>query len=63
MSARGKKLQVLGWTLFIVCSFFYMASSIRNDDMIGLGGGIFFFLACLVFLVPILAGKPFRDDE
>jgi hypothetical protein len=37
----------------------FIASSIRNGDMLGLLGGIFFLLACFVFLIPyaMAAGK------
>ena len=38
--------------LFIVSALAFIASSIRNGDMLGLAGGIFFLLACFVFLIP-----------
>lgn len=49
MAAR---LQILGWILFIISALAFMASSIRNGDMLGLIGGAFFLLACFVFLLP-----------
>jgi hypothetical protein len=53
------RLQILGWVLFIVSALAFIASSIKNGDMFGLVGGIFFLLACFVFLIPyaISAGK------
>jgi hypothetical protein len=47
---RGKKYEVWGWLLFVVSALFFIASSIRNGDMIGLLGGGFFLLACVFFL-------------
>lgn len=49
-SRKGKKREVLGWLLFVVSALFFIASSIRNGDMTGLLGGVFFLLACAVFL-------------
>ncbi len=42
----------LGWMLFVVSAAFFMASSIRAGDVVGLLGGVFFLLACFAFLVP-----------
>ena len=59
ISARGrsgadvaKKIQILGWVLFIVSACAFIASSLRSGDTLGLLGGIFFLLACFVFLIP-----------
>ncbi|MDQ4063084.1 MAG: hypothetical protein M3122_04125, partial [Actinomycetota bacterium] len=49
-TGKGKKYDLWGWLLFVVSALFFIASSIRNGDMIGLLGGIFFLLACVVFL-------------
>jgi hypothetical protein len=46
------KIQILGWVLFIVSACGFIASSIRSGDSFGLFGGLFFLLACFVFLVP-----------
>jgi len=46
------RLQITGWILFIVSALAFMASSIKNGDMLGLIGGAFFLLACFVFLIP-----------
>jgi hypothetical protein len=46
------RIQILGWVLFIVSALGFIASSIRNGDTLGLIGGIFFLLACFVFLIP-----------
>jgi energy-coupling factor transporter transmembrane protein EcfT len=47
---KDKKHDLWGWLLFVISALFFIASSIRNGDMIGLLGGIFFLLACVVFL-------------
>ena len=47
-----KKHDLLGWMLFVVSAAFFMASSIRAGDVVGLLGGVFFLLACVAFLVP-----------
>jgi hypothetical protein len=40
----------IGWALFLVCSFFYIASAWVNKDVLALVGGILFCLACLLFM-------------
>ena len=48
----AKKIQILGWVLFIVSACAFIASSLKSGDVLGLIGGIFFLLACFVFLIP-----------
>ena len=47
----GKRYELWGWILFTVSALFFIASSLRNGDMVGLLGGVFFLLACVAFLV------------
>jgi hypothetical protein len=47
---QGKKLDLWGWLLFVISALFFIVSSIRNGDVIGLLGGVFFLLACVAFL-------------
>ena len=47
---KGKRLEFWGWLLFVVSALFFILSSLRAGDFVGLLGGIFFLLACLVFL-------------
>ena len=49
---KKKNHDFLGWMLFVVSAVFFMASSIRAGDPVGLLGGVFFLLACVAFLVP-----------
>jgi hypothetical protein len=46
----GKRYELWGWILFTVSAMFFIASSLRNGDMVGLLGGVFFLLACAAFL-------------
>ncbi len=47
---KDKKHDLWGWLLFVLSALFFIASSIRNGDVIGLLGGVFFLLACVAFL-------------
>ena len=49
---RKEKLQLIGWLLFLVSALFFIASSAKSGDLLGLLGGILFFVACIVFLIP-----------
>jgi len=50
----GRKIAVWGWCLFIVSAVFFVASTARSGDTLGLLGSLFFLVACIVFLVPYL---------
>ncbi len=50
-SKRGRKFELWGWLLFVVSALFFIWASIRSGDMGSLLGGVFFLLACVVFLV------------
>jgi hypothetical protein len=47
---KHKRLEIWGWILFTVSALFFIVSSLRNGDVIGLLGGVFFLLACAAFL-------------
>jgi Na+/proline symporter len=51
---RGTKYQLAGWILFIICAIFFIASSVKNHDTLTFIGGIFFLIACIVFLIPLV---------
>ncbi len=51
---RDRKLEMWGWCLFIVSAAFFVASTARSGDVLGLLGSLFFLVACIVFLVPYL---------
>lgn len=54
---KGKRYELGGWLLFVVSALFFIASSIRNGDVIGLLGGVFFLLACVAFLTSYIGGR------
>lgn len=56
-----KKCQIWGWMLFIVSALFFIVASIRAGDSIGLLGGVFFLIACFVFLIPYALPKNNRN--
>ena len=47
---KVRKYDLWGWLLFVVSALFFIVSSIRNGDIVGLLGGVFFLLACVAFL-------------
>ncbi|GMQ76649.1 MAG: hypothetical protein BMS9Abin01_1936 [Gammaproteobacteria bacterium] len=51
---RRRKLEVWGWCLFIASAVFFVASTVRSGDLLGLVGSLIFLFACIVFLVPCL---------
>ncbi len=51
---REIKFNLFGWILFVVCAVLFMVSSIKNHDIIALAASIVFFIACVVFMIPLL---------
>ena len=47
---KNRNINLLGWSLFIVSAFGFIISSIGN--FWAMFGGIFFLLACIIFLIP-----------
>ena len=47
---RVKRYELCGWILFTISALFFIVSSLRNGDVVGLLGGVFFLLACAAFL-------------
>ena len=46
--------QITGWILFILCAVVYLASGVKNKDILTITGSIFFLIACIVFMYPLL---------
>jgi len=57
--------QLIGWILFILCSFFFLASAIKNHDTLTIIGSVIFFIACIIFLIPLIfsSEKAVNDYE
>jgi hypothetical protein len=53
---RERKYTLWGWILFVVCAGFFIASALKNGDMLYLIGSIVFLLACIVFIIPLVSG-------
>ena len=51
---QESKLQLLGWILFVLCAFFYIASSLKNRDTLTFIGSVFFLISCIVFIIPLV---------
>ncbi len=52
------RYQICGWVLFVLCAVFFIASSLKNKDILGLVASIIFLIACFVFIIPL--AKNFR---
>jgi len=58
---QTNRYHIIGWVLFIICAIFFMASSLKNNDIWTFTGSIIFLAACVVFLIPLL--KPNEKEE
>ena len=47
---NNKKINFIGWTLFIISALGFIMSSIGN--FWAMFGSVFFFTGCIVFLIP-----------
>lgn len=54
------KLTVVGWGLFTVSAVCFTIEAARAGSVIGLVASLCFLLACVVFMVPVIADRP-RD--
>jgi hypothetical protein len=53
---NNKKINLIGWILFIISATGFLISSIGN--FWAMFGSLFFLIACLVFLIPF-----FRKED
>ncbi len=51
---KERKYALAGWLLFIVSAGFFIASAVQHGDWLAGLGGLFFLIACFVFLLPLL---------
>ena len=59
---REAKFQLWGWVLFILCAGFFIASSIKNKDTFSLIASFIFLIACVVFIIPLLAKQDTKKE-
>ncbi|AKG53826.1 hypothetical protein DGWBC_1173 [Dehalogenimonas sp. WBC-2] len=52
-----RKYHLAGWILFLFCAGFFIASAAKNGDGFSLTGGIIFFIACIIFMIPLINNK------
>ncbi|MAV63760.1 MAG: cytochrome oxidase subunit III [Candidatus Marinimicrobia bacterium] len=51
----NNNINIFGWLLFVISSICFIISSVGN--FWAMVGSIFFFLACLIFLIPLFKKK------
>jgi hypothetical protein len=51
------KCQLAGWMLFVICALFFIASSLKNHDLLALIASMIFLVACIIFIVPLIKSK------
>ncbi len=49
---QEERINLIGWWLFVISALFFIATSVRAGDLLGLAGALFFLVACFVFLLP-----------
>lgn len=64
---REQLFHLWGWIVFIVCAFFFIATTALAGDLLGVIASLLFLLACVIFLIPLVpklkAGKRKGDRE
>lgn len=50
---KEKSFHKIGWLLFLICSILYTLSALNSRDILGILGGVLFFAACIVFIIPM----------
>ncbi|MCD6486104.1 MAG: hypothetical protein J7K35_02085 [Syntrophobacterales bacterium] len=56
-TGQETKYQLAGWILFVICAIFFIASSLKNHDLLAFAGGVIFLIACIVFLIPLVGSN------
>ncbi|MFD1158288.1 hypothetical protein [Roseovarius aestuarii] len=52
-----------GWVLFTISALFFLWSTWKAEDVIGIIASLTFLIACIVFLVPVWMHRPKQDDN
>ena len=62
---RSQKIryQLSGWFLFVLCALFFIASSLKNGDYLGLTASIIFLIACFVFIIPLVTSATAGNED
>ena len=51
-TATESKVNLAGWILFVMSALGFIVSSLRSGDAVALLASVFFFVGCIVFLIP-----------
>ena len=57
------RFEFAGWVLFTLSAAFFTLSSLRSGDLAAIAGSALFFVACLVFMRPLLAAQKSEYPE
>lgn len=58
MTAKNKfRFELAGWILFTLSAAFFTYSSLKAGDPAAVAGSALFFVACLVFMRPLLSSQ------
>ena len=55
--------QLVGWILFIICAIFFVASSLKNHDILTFIGAVIFLIACIIFLIPLVKRNKKAEND
>jgi hypothetical protein len=59
---RETKFQLWGWILFLICAGFFIASSIKDGNVLSLAGSLIFLIACVAFIIPLVNKRDGNED-
>ncbi len=62
-SEQGFGYQITGWILFILCAFFFIASGLKNRDILTFIGSVIFLFACMFFLIPMVGSTIKKKND
>lgn len=48
-----RQLELVGWTLFLLCAAAFTAAGLRDGDVLVTAGSVMFLIACILFLVAL----------
>lgn len=57
------KYQIVGWILFTICAIFFIASSLKNHDVLTFIGSVIFLIACIVFFIPLVRSSERTEND
>jgi len=55
MHTRERNYHLAGWILFLVCALCFIASAALSGDPLYFAGSVIFFVACIVFVIPLVS--------